>query len=312
MLRFIAENKNGKKIEIKNILNVVINSDNDVPADDIALTVPFNSELQDVGVTRVYQDDRLMFEGIADETVNLVKNNRAVTKITARSLAGVLLDNEAEPVTYINPASQFIFDRHLKPFGIKSYDADEIPFYGSLKIEKGMTHWQVLEKFCCNRYESHPRITGDGKAFFRGFGNNEVVCFGGGEGQIGYISIKEDKRPCRLISEVRIRLDEYGEYSGRVKNKNAECSGVTRVRYINAAADNTTVKTADKMIENSNKNSYCIVLECPGCHLDLLGKSAEINDPLLGTLKNLKTDRLKYTLSNDGEITSVMLRKEKF
>ena len=84
------------------------------------------------------------------------------------------------------------------------------------------------------------------------------------------------------------------------------------MRYINAAADNTTVKTADKMIENSNKNSYCIMLECPGCHLDLLGKSAEVNDPLLGTLKNLKTDRLKYTLSNDGEITSVMLRKEKF
>ena len=52
----------------------------------------------------------------------------------------------------MNPAAKFIFERHLKPFGIVGYDGDEHPFMGTIKIEKGMTEWQVLEKFCVALY----------------------------------------------------------------------------------------------------------------------------------------------------------------
>ena len=35
---------------------------------------------------------------------------------------------------------------------------------GTIKIEKGMTEWQVLEKFCNGRYGKSPRMTGAGFA----------------------------------------------------------------------------------------------------------------------------------------------------
>lgn len=46
--------------------------------------------------------------GQADEIVSIVRTDGAIVRLSARSLAGRLLDNEAEPVTYVNPAAKFI------------------------------------------------------------------------------------------------------------------------------------------------------------------------------------------------------------
>lgn len=310
MLSVVVFKSDGLKLELSDVLTMVINSDYDVPADDLAVTVPYNALLNDARSVQVFEQDKLIFEGRVDEIVNLTKHNEALTKLTARSLAGLLLDNEAEPVTYINPSAQFIFNRHLKPFGIKNCDGGEVPFYGSLKIEKGMTHWQVLKNFCRNRYDTLPRITANGNALMTGGGDNKPILFG--IGGISYFSLKESRRLYKLISEIKLKLKEFGEYSGSLKNENSACRGTERVRYVNAATDKTTVKTADKMIENSNQSSYVLALECPGCLLDTLGKRAEVNDRLLSKIDNLRVTTVRYTLSRDGEFSSVVLRKEKF
>lgn len=310
MLSVIVFKSDGQRLELSGVLTMVINSDYDVPADDFAVTVPYNALLGDARSVQVFEQDKLIFEGKVDEIINVTKHNQALTKLTARSLAGMLLDNEAEPVTYINPSSQFIFNRHLKPFGIKECDGDEVPFYGSLKIEKGMTHWQVLKNFCRNRYDTLPRITANGNALMTGCGNDEPILFG--NGGIPYYSLKESRRLCKLISEIKLKLNEFGEYGGSIKNTNPDCRGTERVRYVNAATDKTTVKTADKMIENSNQSSYVLALECPGCRLDALGRCAKVNDRLLSEIDDLRVISVRYTLSRDGEFSSVVLRKEKF
>lgn len=310
MLSVVVDKSDGLRLELSGPLTMVINSDYDVPADDFAVTVPYNALLSDAQSVQVFEQDKLIFDGRVDEIVNVTNHSQALTKLTARSLAGMLLDNEAEPVTYINPSAQFIFNRHLKPFGIKSCDGDEVPFYGSLKIEKGMTHWQVLRNFCRNRYDALPRITGSGDTLMKGSGDDEPILFG--SGGIPYFSLKESRRLYKLISEIKLKLNEFGEYDGSIKNENSECRGLERVRYVNAATDKTTIKTADKMIENSNQSSYVLALECPGCQLDALGRRAAVNDRLLSKIDDLRVITVRYTLSRDGEYSSVVLRKEKF
>lgn len=310
MLRIRVQLASGEFCDIKNALTVTLNSDLDVPADDLEFTVPYSSKLSGVSKITAFDGDRLVFEGNTDEIVTACDKSGAVVKLAARSLAGALLDNEAQPVTYVNPAAGFIFERHLKPFGIKSFDGDNIPFYGSLRIEKGMTQWQVFESFCRSRYGCAPRITGSGEALMRGAESKQKAVFG--DGHIPYFSLREYKKPCALIDEVRLRLDEFGGYSGSIKNKNPDCRGVRRVRYVNALSDRTTVKTADKMIENSNKNSYSLLLECSGCRLDIMGKQAEVLSPLFGKKSGMRVARLRYTLDKSGELTTVLLKKEKF
>ena len=64
---------------------------------------------------------------------------------------------------------------------------------------------------------------------------------------------------------------------------------------IYSAADKTTLATADKMLENSNRRSYLLKLSCAGCHCGLLGKRAEVRDSVLGTIGGLAVRKVSYS-----------------
>lgn len=253
MLTYFFTDKNGKRCEIKNVLTAEISADVDVPADELVMTVPYDEKFGNADMLEAYDGKSLVFVGQADEIVNIVRTDGAIVRLSARSLAGRLLDNEAEPVTYVNPAAKFIFERHLKPFGIVGYDGDEHPFMGTIKIEKGMTEWQVLEKFCNGRYGKSPRITGAGFALMCGtYGGAKPIVFG--RNGVGYTSLREYIKPCKVISQVKLRTEEYGGYKSVISNKCVD--RIKRVRYVNAFLDNNAVKTADRMIENGNRQSF--------------------------------------------------------
>lgn len=270
MLTFFFTDKNGKRCEIKNVLTAEISADVDVPADELVMTVPYDEKFGNADMLEAYDGKSLVFVGQADEIVSIVRTDGAIVRLSARSLAGRLLDNEAEPVTYVNPAAKFIFERHLKPFGIVGYDGDEHPFMGTIKIEKGMTEWQVLEKFCNGRYGKSPRITGAGFALMCG---------------------------------------TYGGYKSVISNK-CVADRIKRVRYVNAFLDNNAVKTADRMIENGNRQSFEIMLECAECLCGVVGRRAVIDDSLIGKREGLVVKSIKYSLGKNGESTTVVLGKE--
>lgn len=307
MLTYFFTDKNGKRCEIKNVLTAEISADVDVPADELVMTVPYDEKFGNADILEAYDGKSLVFVGQADEIVSIVRTDGAIVRLSARSLAGRLLDNEAEPVTYVNPAAKFIFERHLKPFGIVGYDGDEHPFMGTIKIEKGMTEWQVLEKFCNGRYGKSPRITGAGFALMCGiYGGAKPIVFG--RNGVGYTSLREYIKPCKVISQVKLRTEEYGGYKSVISNKCVD--RIKRVRYVNAFLDNNAVKTADRMIENGNRQSFEIMLECAECLCGVVGRRAVIDDSLIGKREGLVVKSIKYSLGKNGESTTVVLGKE--
>ena len=308
MLSYFFTDKNGKKFEIKNVLTAEISADVDVPADELVLVMPYDERFRNADMFEVYDDEALVFVGQADEIVSIVRTDGAIAKLSVRSLAGRLLDNEAEPVTYVNPAAKFIFERHLKPFGIAGYDGDEHAFMGKIKIEKGMTEWQVLEKFCSGRYGKSPRITGAGFALMCGtYGGAKPIVFG--RNGVGYTSLREYIKPCKVISKVKLRTEEYGGYKSVIGNNSLD-GRIKRVRYVNAILDNNAVKTADRMIENGNRQSFEIMIECPKCLCGIVGRKAVIDDRLVGKREGLVVKSIKYSLGKNGESTTVVLGKE--
>ena len=308
MLTYFFTDKNGKRCEIKNVLTAEISADVDVPADELVMTVPYDEKFGNADILEAYDGKSLVFVGQADEIVSIVRTDGAIVRLSARSLAGRLLDNEAEPVTYVNPAAKFIFERHLKPFGIVGYDGDEHPFMGTIKIEKGMTEWQVLEKFCNGRYGKSPRITGAGFALMCvTYGGAKPIVFG--RNGVGYTSLREYIKPCKVISQVKLRTEEYGGYKSVISNK-CVADRIKRVRYVNAFLDNNAVKTADRMIENGNRQSFEIMLECAECLCGVVGRRAVIDDSLIGKREGLIVKSIKYSLGKNGESTTVVLGKE--
>ena len=165
----------------------------------------------------------------------------------------------------------------------------------------------MLEKFCNGRYGKSPRITGAGFALMCGtYGGAKPIVFG--RNGVGYTSLREYIKPCKVISQVKLRTEEYGGYKSVISNKCVD--RIKRVRYVNAFLDNNAVKTADRMIENGNRQSFEIMLECAECLCGIVGRRAVIDDPLIGKREGLVVKSIKYSLGKNGESTTVVLGKE--
>ena len=303
--------REGEVLCPRNALSVSLRADLNVPADSLELLFPYSERLdRDISGVRVLLDGKTVFNGQPDELIRQRSSGGVTLKLTARNLAALLLDNEAEPLCYHEPSAAFIAEKHLIPFGITEYSGAKTPFYGDMRIDKGMSHWQVLERFCVCRYGAAPRITGDGRAILDGRSEEGTVSFG--DGGIMYTELRECRDRSRLISQVRLRVNPQDGYNAELSNPNPDCLGITRVRYVNVRAEDTTLATADRIIENGNRKSWSLRLSCPGCRLDALGKSASVSDALFGSFDGLRVRSVFYRSDVRGERTVIQLEREEF
>lgn len=306
MLRFELKQNNGEIIKNTRVLTAVWKSELDVPADCVSISCVYDREIfENARSVSAYNGDEPVFEGQIDELSRYRSSGGTALRISARSAAAVLLDNEAEPLSYRNPTSSLMFHKHLKPLGFTDVEYDQVPVIGIFRIDKGMSQWQALEQFCKVRYGSKLRVSGCGKVCLRGFRNEKKVRFG--KGGIEYYSFEENNRRYKLISEIKLKVSGTAGYLSKMENPDPGCKGIKRVRYVNAFAENNSLSTADSIIERGNLESHRIKLVISGCVPDILGAKAEINDADFGYIGDLSVRKIHYSFSKKGEFTTVVL-----
>lgn len=306
MLSYEVALKNGEIRKNLRVLTASWKSELDVPADSLVLSCVYDGEIfTQADRISAYDGEKLIFEGQIDELSRIVNGKGTALKLSARSAAAALLDNEAEPLTYRNPTATLMYYKHLKPFGFTDVELDQTPLIGCFRIDKGMSQWQALDLFCRTRYGAKLRVSGNGKVYLRGYKNGKTVRFGG-DG-ISYYSITENKCRYKLISEIKLKVSDRAGYLSSMKNPNPECENIKRIRYVNAIAENNSLATADNILEKSNRDSRYIKLTFGGCRTDILGAAATVEDRELGVISGLTVRKINYTLGKNGEQTTVVL-----
>lgn len=309
MLKITATDVKGNSFALPSPAYLTINQDEDVPADDLSLTIPININLTEINFITAEDNGVIVFSGPVDEQQTIVSEDSVYTKLTARSMASVLLDNESKPVNYMNPSTYVIFSRHLLPCGITKYKGEEKVMKDMLNISKGTTNWQAFYSFCVNTYGKMPRIEPDGTANFNGLESDREILFSNTEG-INYNSVLENNKRCRLISDVWVKTTDNSGYITDVYNPDARERGILRCRYLDASASSSSLTVADKIINNATDSSYEITLVCPERLLDIIGAKAAVKDNYIGKVENLYVSSIYYSLRPDGEHTTVTLKKE--
>lgn len=308
MLSFIFTDIDGNILSFNNALYIVINQDENIPADDLSVTFPFIKNAPEFCDVTVKDGDSVIFKGIVDEQQNISTEKNCYTKIVARSMAAMLLDNESRPVSYTNPSTSVIFNRHLAPDLINEYRGEEFVLNGDLKITKGMSDWQAFSSFCLKAFNKIPRIDADGTADFNGVSSNESIKFSNTDG-IKYNSVKENTKRCKLISEVRAKTGPTDIYGTVIENKNVKNRRIERRRCIDVSASDS-LTLADLMLSNSINDSYEVTLVTPNRMLNILGTGVSIEDSNLGSLRGLKVSSIYYRQTPDSENTTIILKKE--
>lgn len=307
MLTFTVCDIEGKRHILPSPLSVTIRMEEDVPADDLYAVFP-ETECKELKSIAVYDGVKTVFVGVIDEEEHLFRPAGAYLRISARSLAAHLLDNEALPRGYDHPDARLIYERHVRQYGIEAGDMDDATCFGELNVTKGMSQWGVVSAFCSVCYSGAPRVSADGKLYFRGLTSGGRVVFGG-NGGICYTELSDLHKRCEEISRVNVKITPDNGYTYPVENADALRRGICRERYLNATVSSKSVRSADIMLDNSRQKAYSVTLKCPGRFTDVLGCDAVLHDSVIGDRDGLYISAVRYHSSADGEYTVLRLRR---
>lgn len=306
MLRCVLEDVHGQKISMDRLLSLQVNVDEGVPADAMYAVFPYQKTDELIGIT-LYDDDKSLFVGVVDEEEHICEPQGVNLRISARSLAAHLLDNEAMPCAYDHPSLSLMFERYVKPYGITlSGNSNEV-FFGEQSITKGTSCFKALKDFCIACYSSIPRISSVGELFAKGMEHDSVTVFGG-DG-IRYTKLRETKKRCEEISAVNVKATNAGTYSLPIKNDEAIARGIRRTRYLNAVLTESPMRCADAMIENGRKKAYAVHLRCESCLLGTEGNKAVLKDAPFGDRDDLYISAVHFRMTADGAYSNITLKR---
>ena len=308
MLRFVFEDIHKNKVIMDRAICVNITQERDVPADSVSALFDMR-DCAELCSFRIFCDGAPVFVGVVDEQERIVSPSGAFLKISGRSMAALLLDNESVPVTYNHPSAGVIYDNHIRPFGIRTNENLDRTYFSELSVTKGESNWQALSRFCRNCMFTSPRVSGRGELFFDGEETGRTVVFSDTGGDISYRSLEERIRRCEEISRVNIKVSNGSGYHTRVDNDDALRRNIRRERYLNAVLTDTPMNRADTMIRSGRDKGYRIKLRCDGRQLDLIGAQAAVRDTALGEIGDLYVNALYYRLSPTDESTYIILKR---
>lgn len=295
----------GKVYSLGTPLSVHITKGAGAPADEFVGEFSW-SALPPLYRLRVLDGQKVIFYGPLDVQQEQHSSKGDFVRVEGRSMAALLLDNEAVPQMYYSPPFSTVFSRHAVPYGFSQYLVPKGTVkIGDFTVAKGMSEWQVLESFCRRAWNAVPTMQ-EGDVFTIGKVEGEAPLVFGDLGQgFGCLSKTKTNLEYIRISEVLTRNPQNGRYTVSDKEKQALRDGIQRRRCM------ATTANGRQVIDNANQKSLEYTWVLPGWPNIEPGKPVEINDRYFGHVEGLTVWSTKCSLDAAGMVCTVTLRQLK-
>lgn len=305
MLRCFLEDSQGIMHSLENLTKLKVSCSENVPAHSLRLVT---SAMEDREFLRVhlYEDDECIFVALVDEQIVSAGEN-SNTELICRSMAAVLLDNEAKAANFVNPCSELIFKAYAKPYGFVEYIGEDVCFAGNFVVGNGMSCYQVLEEFSKGALGKSVKIKGD-TVCFEVTEEKEPLFFSNESQGIPFTEFSYSRLPCRRISKIFVKTEPQGDYDTIVADEDAALKGIIRERYMDVSdISDRSLMEAHEAISEAHKSSREITLVCPNRLLGVLSAQASVKAG--GKLyEGFEVKSLVYTLNGDTEETRLILK----
>ena len=298
MLIFHLTDNDGRTFQMRHPVSVSISSACSAPADSLRAVFAIEGEVPELHRIRVTDGDETVFTGCVDQQNEEYSRNGRFLTVSARSVAALLLDNEAAPQTYWCPSMKLLMKRHFEPLGFDRFIGPDKVFSGQLTVSKGMSEWAVLKRFASVFLNTEPRIDKNGIIDVSGTDGERELFLPSGS----LISFRRELKNSALISEIRARVRPERGYDMVFKSERAKCSHISRRRYIDIPGSNTgSVEGTKRMLSSCDAAYERIEAECAG------RARCSVGDTLTTDLdsKQYRICEVNYTLDSRGERTII-------
>lgn len=309
MTGFLTDYK-GRTFKLAQILSWDISHGMGQPCDAFELAALYDADmleiLSDSVRFRAEHEGEVVFCGVVDEyEISAGEKGLAVT-ISGRSLAALLLDNEAEAAEYYNATAEHILDRHVYPWGVSEVRLGSLPAVSRLSVASGSSQWRILEDyafFCCG---IRPRFSRDGVLLL----DNSL----GAELEINRAAISEQlyrEKRYGLVSQVLVKnrsavsVSENGEFIAR----GGSCRRVINVPR--ATFHDTMRHTGSYRLERSKEGSLVCEIALPALFAAFPGDRVALGESPIGITGSFIVTRSRCWANGVSAGTRLTMEPEK-
>lgn len=248
----------GKQYQMPTLLTWDIRRTGGVPADSLEVTGVYDGSLQEVLPLAyrfvAYRDDTVILRGVVDEYHVEASEDGLLLHISGRGMAALLLDNEAEAVTYQKATTAEILRTHVLPWGVRCSRWKELGC-GTYKVSSGSSQWKALSDFTQQAGGFTPWFTAEGELMVEplaGSGVQRKV-----DGTTPVLSCMRREQRYGVISEILIK-DRTRKLYQTVHNSEFQGRGGSRrqVLYMPSASTYDAMRyTGNYQIQQSQKGA---------------------------------------------------------
>lgn len=162
-----------------------------------------------------------VFTGLVDEAEWGISAQGSRVALSGRSLAALLLDNEAQAADYAAATLEDILRDHVAPYGLSALVETAIPACQGFSVAAGSSEWQVVYDFTRYHGAVQPRFDREGRLVLAPFADGTVKVL---DDTVPVTAMSCRERRYGVLSEVVVR-DKRRQCSEQVVNSEFQAQG---------------------------------------------------------------------------------------
>ena len=202
-----------------------------VPCDSFFVELPWRAGEEEIYRKAVRftarEEGKTVFTGVVDEAEWSLNRKGSRVTLSGRSMAALLLDNEAQAADYAAATLEDILRDHVAPYGIQTGEKAALPACQNFSVAAGSSEWQMLYDFVRYHGGVPPRFDREGRLVLVPFSNDgekilddtvPLTAYTGRERRYGVLSsiLVRDKKRCQAEEVVNQEFRDQGGQARRV------------------------------------------------------------------------------------------------
>lgn len=221
----------GKRYALPEALNWKFEYACGVPCDSFLIELPWSAGEEEIYRKAVRftaaEAGKTVFTGVVDEAEWSRKGKGSRVTLTGRSMAALLLDNEAMAADYGAATLEDILRDHVLPYGISIGEKASLPACQNFSVAAGSSEWQVLYDFVRYHGGIPPRFDREGRLVLTPFSDGTqrllddtvpLLAYTGRERRYGVLSriVVRDKKRRQAEEVINREFSSQGGSARRV------------------------------------------------------------------------------------------------
>ena len=298
----------GAQFELPTLLKWEFSYTGSVPCDSFTLKCAYEPAMAEVLRRAVRftarEDGTVEFAGVVDECGVTCDEKGLQLEVSGRGMAALLLDNEAEAMTYQRAALSEILKDHAAVCGVAWEPRGEVYGTGEYAVASGSSRWKAIEGFA-RRCGLTPYFTREGVLCLRGAAEGRRLVL---EEPEGVIEASYRDRRYGVLSEVTA-VNRAKKLRQTVRNEAflARGGSCRRVVYVPSRSVNELRYTGRYQIEKSAEDARELTTTLAGSVDAEPMDRVELSLARLGVRGTFRVSETLHTLSVRGETTELTL-----